>query len=99
MLLESGHQSSGHIRQIGLEEIGHTAHGVFQQATALFHLNGWSQLGISRMLCQALPDHGPEGVADERSHADRFGGAFTDVDLTDDGGQPGKVQGQANVDG
>lgn len=38
MLLESGHQSSGHIRQIGLEEIWHTAHGVLQQATALLHL-------------------------------------------------------------
>mmetsp|Transcript_66279 Transcript_66279/g.158136 ORF Transcript_66279/g.158136 Transcript_66279/m.158136 type:complete len:639 (-) Transcript_66279:634-2550(-) len=82
LLLEGGDQGAGHIRHVRLEEVRHAAHGVLQQTAALL-----DQLGIARVLCQALPDHGPEGVADQRPYAHRLRGAFPDVHLPDDGGE------------
>ena len=47
------------------------------------------QLTVRRVLRQALPDHWPEGAADELPEAHRLSASVAHLDLPDDRREPG----------
>ena len=72
---------------------GSTSQRINQMKSAdPFSIRTRHQFGIPWMLRQALSDHRPKGVADQRADARRLGGALADVDLADDGREPAALQ-------